>query len=247
MVARRRLRTVLITGGTGSVGKALIEAFAASGYEVTFQFSQKRTTATRLAKRIGVNAIQIDFTRDFTLPKNDFDVVVNNAGINISDVQSHEVSLDDWNRTLRVNLTAAFLLVQQCLPAMLKKGRGCIINISSIYGLRGVEGRLPYTVSKHGMAGLTKTLAKEYGGQGITCNEICPGPIDSTMMKEIAKRSTVSAGRSVKSYFKEVCDEIPVGRMVKPSEVAALAVFLASDEAAYLNGASITLDGGMIA
>jgi 3-oxoacyl-[acyl-carrier protein] reductase len=130
---------------------------------------------------------------------------------------------------------------------MVKKGRGRIINISSIYGLRGVEGNFPYTVSKHGLSGFTKTIAKEYGGLGITCNEICPGPIDSEMMRKIAKREAARTGGTIKSYFEEVCDEIPVHRMLKPSELAALAVFLASPEAAYLNGASIPLDGGMIA
>ena len=247
MAPRKRVRTVLITGGTGSVGKALIRAFVAHGYRVTFQFSRKKAEASQLEKRFGVEAIQVDFSRKFTLPRFDFDVIVNNAGINISDVDTHEVSLEDWNLTLTVNLTAAFLIVQQCLPAMKKKGRGRIINISSIYGIRGVEGRLPYTVSKHGLAGLTKTVAKEYGGYGITCNEICPGPIDSAMMKRIAKRSAATSGDTVSSYFKEVCDEIPLRRMVKPSEVAAVAVFLASDAASYLNGASIPLDGGMIA
>ena len=84
------------------------------------------------------------------------------------------------------------------------------MNISSIYGLRAVEGNCPYTVSKHGLAGLTKTIAREYAAYGITCNEICPGPIDSNMMRTIAKRS--SSG-SVEDYFKEVCEEIPARRL----------------------------------
>jgi NAD(P)-dependent dehydrogenase (short-subunit alcohol dehydrogenase family) len=239
--------SVLITGGTGSVGKALVEAFATRNHRVTFQYRREKSIAKRLEKRFGAESIQMDFGEDFLLPRVDFDVVINNAGINVSDVAAHEVDIGDWNRTLRVNLTAPFLVVRQCLPSMIKKRWGRIINISSIYGLRAVEGNLPYTVSKHGLAGFTKTLAREYAVHGITCNEICPGPVDSEMMREIGKRAAASSGGTVASYLKEVCDEIPARRMVKPSELAALALFLASSEAGYLTGASIPMDGGMIA
>jgi len=238
---------VLITGGTGSVGKALVEAFATKNHRVTFQYRREKSVARRLEKRFGAESIQLDFEEDFLLPKVDFDVVINNAGINISDVVAHEVNIRDWDRTIRVNLTAPFLIVRQCLPSMIEKRWGRIINISSIYGLRAVEGNFPYTVSKHGLAGFTKTLAREYAVHGITCNEICPGPVDSDMMREIGKRTVAEGGGTVEDYLKEVCDEIPAKRMVKPSELAALALFLASPEAGYLTGASIPMDGGMIA
>ncbi len=240
-------RDVLITGGTGSVGKALVETFATHGYRVTFQFHHDEATADALAQKFGAKAVQLDFEGDLVLPRVDFDVVINNAGINISDVPTHEVSLVDWNRTMLVNLTAPFKIVRQCLPWMMEKRWGRIINISSIYGLRAAEGNFPYTVSKHALSGFTKTIAKEYAAYGITCNEICPGPIDSDMMNEIAKRTVAQTGGTIEDYFKEVCEEIPAKRMVEPKEVASLAVFLASGEAEYLTGASIPLDGGMIA
>ncbi len=247
MALKHKSRNVLITGGTGSVGRALVEAFATNNNRVSFQYRQDKSTAKRLERKFGAESIQLDFAEDFTLPKIDFDVVVNNAGINISDVPAHEVSLENWNCTLRVNLTAPFRIVRQCLPSMIKKRWGRIINISSIYGLRAVERNFPYTVSKHGLSGLTKTIAKEYAAYGITCNEICPGPIDSDMMREIAKRAVAQSGGTLKSYLKEVCEEIPAKRMVEPLEVVVLALFLASPEAGYLTGASIPLDGGMIA
>lgn len=247
MAFTHKSRNVLITGGTGSVGRALVEAFATNNHHVSFQYWQDKSTAKRLERSFGAESIQLDFAKDFTLPKVNFDIVVNNAGINISDVRAHEVSIENWNRTFRVNLTAPFQIIRQCLPSMIKKRWGRIINISSIYGLRAVEGNLPYTVSKHGLSGFTKTIAKEYALYGITCNEICPGPIDSDMMRDIGKRTVARSGGTLKGYLKEVCEEIPAKRMVKPLEVAALALFLASSEAGYLTGASIPLDGGMIA
>ncbi len=247
MVLKHKPRNALITGGTGSVGKALVEAFTENNYRVTFQYRHDKLTAKQLEKKFGAESIQLNFEEDFILPTVDFDVVVNNAGINISDVSAHEVSIQDWDRTLRVNLTAPFHIVRQCLPSMIQKRWGRIINISSIYGLRAVEGNFPYTVSKHGLSGFTKTIAKEYAAYGITCNEICPGPIDSEMIREIGKRAISQSGGTLKNYLKEICNEIPAKRMVKPIELAGLTLFLASPEAGYLTGASIPMDGGMIA
>jgi NAD(P)-dependent dehydrogenase (short-subunit alcohol dehydrogenase family) len=239
-------RNVLITGGTGSVGTALVEAFTAIADSVSFQFKQDEQAASKLAREFGAKPIRLDFKEDFLLPEVNFDVVVNNAGINISDVPGAQVQDRDWNVTMQVNLTAPFRLVKQCLPWMMKQQWGRIINISSIYGLRAVEGNLPYTVSKHGLAGLTKTIAKEYACYGITCNEICPGPIDSEMMRRIGSEAVASTGGTLEAYLQEVCDEIPAKRMAKPKEVASLALFLASVDSAYINGASIPIDGALI-
>jgi len=242
MAARR----VFITGGTGSVGRALVAAFRARKDAVTFQFHGNQRVADEMCSDLGVEPIQLDLSGEFELPRADFDVVVNNAGINISDVSTHEVSLPDWSRTLTLNVTAPFRIIRQCLPTMMQKRWGRIINISSIYGLRAVEGRLPYTVSKHALAGLTKTIAKEYAPHGITCNEICPGPIDSDMLTRIVSKEAADSGTPLAECFREICEGIPAGRLANVQEIASLAVFLASDEAGYLNGASIPIDGGMI-
>lgn len=241
------VRNVFITGGTGSVGQALVEAFATVGHRVTFQFRQNESIAKRLGEVFGARPMRLDFASDFELSNVDFDVVINNAGINISDTRVHEVTVHDWDLTLRVNLTAPFFVARQCLPWMIDRRWGRIINISSIYGLRAVEGNFPYTVSKHGLSGLTRTIAKEYAAFGITSNEICPGPIESDMMRDIASKSVAGTGRSLDAYFAEVCDEVPAKRMAIPEEVAALAVFLASPQAGYINGASLPIDGAMIA
>lgn len=240
-------RHVLVTGGTGSVGRALVEAFSRNGDLVSFQYNTNEATATKLRDSLHSTPIQMDFATSATLPHADFDVVVNNAGVNISKQLSQDVTRANWDRTFLINVTVPFLLTQQCLPYMLSKGWGRIINVSSIYGLRGVETNLPYTASKHALSGLTKTIAKEYAEHGITCNEICPGPIESDMMSRISTERARLDGISPEAYLSEVCDEIPAGRMADPAEIASLALFLASPEAAYVTGASIPIDGGMIA
>ena len=240
-------RNVFITGGTGSVGEALVSAFCKNDDNVTFQYFTQTVTAKELKKKYGAQGIKIDFTqKDQQLPDIGFHVVVNNAGINISRALSHDVSVEEWEKTLNVNLFYPFMITKKYLPLMIKKRWGRIINISSIWGLRGTENNLPYTVSKHGMSGLTKTIAKENAPFGITCNEICPGAIDSELIKRIALYNQEKTGQSVEEYLKEVCDEIPAGRMAKPIEIAELAVYLSLDNAGYLNGASIQLDGALI-
>lgn len=244
---RTKRRTAFVTGGTGSLGQALIKILKREGFNVVFQFYHNKELAGQLSKAYDVKAWAIDFTKKLELPNTKFDVIVNNSGINTSDVASHEVKITDWNRTLLINTTAPFRIIQRYLPFMMQQQWGRIINISSIYGLRGVEHNLPYNVSKHALSGLTKTIAKEYAQYGITCNEICPGPINSQMMKRIALRESQSSHISTEDYFADVCREIPAGRMANTEEIAELAAYLASESASYINGASIVVDGGMIA
>lgn len=240
-------RRVLITGGTGSIGRGLVEAFTNSKDLVTFTYMSNKEQSETLKASYGAEAIQVDFMDDIRLPTRDFEIVVNNIGINISRSKVSEVTLKEWSDTLRLNLTVPFLIAQMCIPSMINGGWGRIINISSIYGLRAVEGNLAYTVSKHGLAGVTKTIAKEYGEYGITCNEICPGPVESKMMQRIGKIEAAAEKLTVEEYFESIRSDIPVGRLAEPQDVAACAVFLASPEAGYINGVSIPLDGGLIA
>jgi 3-hydroxybutyrate dehydrogenase len=241
-------RRVLITGGTGSVGRALIAAFAARGHDVTFQYHQNQSQADELSVVHGATAVRVAFDDGpIQIPRRDFDILVNNAAVNISNALTKDVTWADWRKTLAVNLDVPFLLVQLCLPHMIANRWGRIVNISSIYGLRAVSENLPYTVSKHALSGLTKTVAKEYGQSGIACNEICPGPIESDMIDRIARDQARRTGTTVDEYMTGLRNEVPMGRLATPQEIAALAVFLSSDEAAYLSGASVPIDGGLIA
>lgn len=243
---KKTRRKVLITGGTGSIGRALVEAFSNFGYSVTFQYKSQTHVARRIAKKFQCQSIQADFLKPLSLSEQ-FDILVNNAGINVSSRLTDRCSDDELMATLDVNLVAPFRLIRALLPHMMGRGWGRIINVSSIYGLRGVEGNCPYTISKHALSGLTKTVAKEYAPFGITCNEICPGPTEGELMRRIADRAYIAKHSSPKEYLDSVAAEIPARRMAKPTDIASLALFLASDESCYVNGASIPSDGALIA
>lgn len=246
-IEKRASRLVFITGGTGSIGKALVKAFSENGDSVVFQFCNRKEIANELETTYTAKGVQIDLSENFIPPDYSFDIIINNAGINIINVISHEVELSQWNKTLAVNLTAPFIICKAYLPSMVKNRWGRIINISSIYGLRGVDWNLPYNVSKHGISGLTKSIAKDYGAQGITCNEICPGPVNSEMMQRIGSEEAQSQGLSTEEYLKEYAKQIPAKRLAEPWEISSLALFVASPSADYLNGVSLPLDGGWIA
>ncbi len=243
---RELQKRVFITGGTGSVGQSIIEAFTSKKYEIYFQFNKDEKTAETLIKKYNVKKIQIDFTKKFELPSINFDIIVNNAGINISDAMTHKVKNEDWSKTLSFNLEIPFKIVKKYLPYMVSQKWGRIVNISSIYGLRATEQNLPYTVSKHGLTGITQTIAKEYASKGITCNEICPSAIESKMMIRIAKKGAKKENSTVQQYLEEVSELIPAKRMAKPFEIASLVVYLSSEEAGFINGCSIPIDGGLI-
>jgi 3-hydroxybutyrate dehydrogenase len=239
-------KRVFITGGTGSVGSSLIEYFFNCGYSVYFQYSTNDSKAMILESLYKAKAFKIDFKHKFEMPDVSFDIIINNAGINISDVPVHKVTEEAWHDTLNVNLTAPFNICKYYLPKMVQKGWGRIININSIYGLRGVDENCPYNVSKHALTGLTKSIAKEYAIYGITCNEICPGAIESELMNRIADRVSKEGDSTPEFFLKEVASKYPAKRLVQPREVSALALFLASDNASFTNGCSIPVDGGLI-
>ncbi len=234
-------KLVLVTGGTGSIGQALVEAFHAAGAQVVFQYHSSADVAASLQARLGIVGIHLDLGVDFIAPDLAADVLINNAGTNESQVTTHLVDTGAWNRTLAVNLTAPFLLCRAYLPGMVARRWGRIINISSIYGLSANETSLPYNVSKHGLSGLTKTIAREYGAHGITCNEICPGPVDSAMVKRLGSIRAAAEGIGLDEYLESIRAEIPAGRLAMPGEIADLALFLASSAASYLNGVSVPL------
>lgn len=239
-------KKIFITGGTGTIGCSLIETFCRKGHTVFFQYSTNDKRAEELCDKFLIKSFKIDFTSKFIIPELDIDILINNTGINICDTLTHEVSQELFDKTIQVNLTTPFKLSKFYLPKMIERNWGRIININSIYGLRGVDYNSPYNISKHGLSGLTKSIAKEYAVNGITCNEICPGAIDSELMNRIADRVFADEGIEPKDFLKQVSEKYPAKRLVQPNEVSAVALFLASNEAAYVNGSSIPVDGGLI-
>ena len=240
-------RRVFVTGGTGAIGRAIVRLFSENGYAVLFQFHMNEEEARALSKRYGAQSVSLNLLTDLVLPDGPFDVVINSAGMNVSTVPLEEVSIEDWQDTLHLNLSVPFLTCREYLPAMKSKRQGRIVNISSIYGLTSTERYSPYVASKFGLTGLTKTIARECGPFGVTCNQVCPGPIDSPMVDRLAKENAKHHDMSPEDFISEILEEIPSGRLATPEEIAKLVLFLASDDATYINGASIVADGGLTA
>lgn len=228
------------------MGMKLVERFVENDYKVVFQYHTNDDKANDLSQRTEAMKWQADFSNDFELPDRDFDIVINNAGILLTKTYTADVTDEEWEKTLQVNLTAPFKIIKKYLPSMVSSSWGRIINIGSIYSLRGTENNSSYNVSKHGLSGLTKTVAKEYASEGITCNEICPAAIESDTMDRIARQKEEEQDISATEFLNQVREANPSGRMVFPEDVASVALFLASPKAEFINGESIVVDGAQI-
>jgi NAD(P)-dependent dehydrogenase (short-subunit alcohol dehydrogenase family) len=173
------------------------------------------------------------------------DILVNNAGIGSSAGPRPVVDFDDelWHRTLALNLTAPYLLSKAVLPIFLKRKRGRIINVASIFGKTGHAHGAAYTASKHGLLGLTRTLAMEVAREGITVNAICPGPVRSLMSDKRIEYDANRLGISVSELESRLT---PIGRRLEPEEIVAMAVLLASDRSAAITGQAFNVCGGLV-
>ena len=237
------MKAVLITGGTGGIGRALVRAFAAAGYAVAFTYKSNTDAAEMLTRECGALAINADGRIESDViaavertvnELGRIDVLVNNAAVSSFSLLT-DLSLEAWNDTLAVNLTAPFLFSRAVIPNMLTRHEGSIINISSMWGLVGSSCEAHYSASKAGLIGLTKALAKELGPSGITVNAIAPGVIDTPMNSHLDAESLAA-----------LCEETPVGRLGRAEEIAAAAVFLASDSARFITGEVMNISGGFV-
>ena len=237
------MKTALITGGSRGIGRECVKLFRSEGYNVAFTYSKSEAEALSLAKESGALAIlansekESDITNAVKIAREaygDIDVLINNAAYSSFSLFT-DLSLDEWNKTFAVSLTGAFLYSRECLLDMIKNKRGSIINISSMWGITGSSCEVHYSSAKAGLIGMTRALAKEVGPSGITVNAIAPGVIDTDMNKALTEQD-----------MKALCDETPLGRIGKPSEVANLALYLASDKASFITGAVMNINGGFV-
>jgi len=213
----------LVTGGARGIGEAIAAAFAAEGHHVIAPARAQLDLASTASVQRWLESAEAK----------EIDVLVNNAGEN-KIAPLAEVSLADFERTLTVNLTSAFLLTQAIGAGMAKRGWGRIVNISSIYSNLARPGRAPYSSSKSGLNGLTRTAAVEWGSSGVLVNAVCPGFVETAMTRQNndpATLRTLAEGTALK-------------RLAKPEEIAQLVLFLAGDRNTYLTGQMITADGG---
>jgi 2-deoxy-D-gluconate 3-dehydrogenase len=238
-------KTALVTGASKGIGASIAIAMAQAGADVVLvgrsqdSLSATRTAIENLGRTTETLIADVE-SRDQiaaafkSIEQLNVEIVVNNAG-SISRAPAIETSLEDWDRIIDTNLNSVFQISQLCAKSMLAKGRGRIINIASLLSFQGGINVPAYTASKHAVAGVTKALANEWGAKGVTVNAIAPGYIstDNTQaLRNDADRNTSILAR------------IPIGRWGTPEDLAAVAVFLASPAAAYINGEIITVDGG---
>lgn len=236
-------KTVLITGASRGIGAATAEIFSDNGYNVIINYNKNHERAKQIASKTGGNLIQADVSDIAQTEKmidsiiseyGKIDVLVNNAGISVTGTFD-SISDEDARRLFDVNIFGTFNCTKLVLPHMLRRKYGKIINVSSMWGQVGASCEVHYSASKAAVIGFTKALAKEVGPSGITVNCVSPGFI-STDMTACYTKEEVNA----------ICEEIPVGRTGSPYEVAQAVFYLASEQASYITGQILGINGGMI-
>ena len=238
-------KKALVTGASKGIGASIAIAMAQAGADVVLVGrSQDSLSATRAAiENLGRSTESLiadvesraQISEAFkSIDQLNVEIVVNNAG-SISRAPAIDTALEDWDRIIDTNLNSVFQISQLCAKSMLAKGHGRIINIASLLSFQGGINVPAYTASKHAVAGVTKALANEWGAKGVTVNAIAPGYISTDNTQ--ALRNDVERNTSILA-------RIPIGRWGTPEDLAAVAVFLASPAASYINGEIITVDGG---
>ncbi len=237
------MKTVLITGGSRGIGKAMVELFCEKGYSVAFTYKSSENEAKSLAESSGALAIRADSASESDVVNavrlvekklGRIDCLINNAGISSFSLFT-DLTLDEWNNHIAVNLTGAFLYSRAVIPGMVSAKSGRIINVTSMWGIVGSSCEVHYSTAKAGLIGMTKALAKELGPSGITVNAIAPGLISTDMNKSLSEED-----------IKAVADETPLMRVGAAKEVAEAALFLAGDGASFITGEVLNVSGGYI-
>jgi len=239
------LKTAVVTGAAQGVGLATSVKLASNGFHVVLTDLQplETTIAELSASGLSVQGISGDIASEefvaalasqVASEHGAADVLVNNAGISMI-VPAEEIGRSEWHKVMSINLEAAFFLSQAFGRQMLAQGSGSIVNVASIAGLYGIIHRAAYNASKHGLIGLTRTLAAEWGGRGVRVNAVCPGWIKTDM--DVMSQATGAYNDD------DIIDRVPMGRFAKAEDVAAAIAFLASEDN-FINGVSLPVDGG---
>jgi 3-oxoacyl-[acyl-carrier protein] reductase len=247
MAGRLEDKVALITGAGSGIGRASAERFAAEGAQVAVVDLKGAAETVAAIEAAGGEAIALTTDvadedavaamAEVALERfGRVDVLMNNAGILEDFLPAADTPTAVWDRVLGVNLFGQFFTARALLPQMVERGDGAIINVASTAGLNGGNGGAAYTTSKHAIIGFTRQLCFDYARQGIRCNVICPGAVETGMTKEIFASPDAAVMAAVESA--------PIGRWAQPDELANAALFLASDEASFVNGAVYLVDGG---
>jgi len=243
-------RTALVTGGASGIGRACAIGLAGAGADVIV-LDRDEAGAKEVADQIGGRAIAADLTDldglDRLAPALAADILVNNAGIQyVAPVP--EFPPAEFSRILRLMLEAPFRLAQICLPGMYAKGWGRIVNISSVHGVRASPYKSAYVAAKHGLEGLSKVIALEAAGRGVTSNCVNPAYVRTALVEKQISAQAAQHGIAEEDVVTDIMlAPAAIKRLIEPDEVAALVLYLCSPEAAFITGASIMMDGGWTA
>jgi 3-oxoacyl-[acyl-carrier protein] reductase len=233
------MSVALVTGGTRGIGRAIVEEFAAAGYQVAFTYAGNRAAAESMA---GVATSYQADSRDFARAEQvvaevqsslgPVDVLVNNAGIK-RDSALHNMDPAAWQEVIDTNLTGTFNYCRALMKSLIRRG-GSVINVTSVSGIIGMAGQTNYSASKAGVIGFTKALAREVARFGVRVNAVAPGFIDTDMTASIDENAR-----------KKLYSQIPLGKPGTTKQVARAVLYLASEDAAYITGQVLTMDGGL--
>jgi NAD(P)-dependent dehydrogenase (short-subunit alcohol dehydrogenase family) len=241
-------RRALVTGASRGIGRACASALAAHGFDVVGVGRSMEEAPGILPIRCDMgdlDAVAAMPARAEQLAGGPFDVLVHCAGIS-RPAPITTLTLADWEESMRVNVTSAFVLSQHCVPAMVERGWGRIVTIGSLYSRMGARFAGPYAVSKHALLGLTRVLAMELATKGVTANCVIPGWTDTEMVRTEAASVAAAQGYSSEEAIGRFLRTQPLGRMVTTDEVAALVAFLCTDAAAAITGQGLNVDGGSV-
>jgi 3-hydroxybutyrate dehydrogenase len=251
-------KVAIVTGGGKGIGRAIALRFAQEGARIVVNGTTKEAIEA-VAAQIGEDggqaiAFQADIADEANVKRlvetalaqfGRVDILVNNSGIAGPTAAVVDVSLEDWERTFAINLTGAFLCAKYALPHMIEQKGGSVINITSVGGLGGYALRSPYSASKWGMIGLTKTLALELGRDNINVNAIAPGPVRGPRIEAVLQNRAKQLGVPVEEVERDMLAGTALKRMVENEDIAAMALFLASEEGRNITGETINISAGM--
>ena len=234
-------RVAIVTGGTRGIGAAISKGLKAAGCTVAAVYHGNDEAAAKFKADTGIATYKWDVAdpaacadgvKSVEAELGPVEVLVNNAGIT-RDSMFHKMTFDQWSAVLRTNLDSMFSMTRPVIEGMRERGQGRIVNISSINGQKGQMGQTNYSAAKAGVIGFTKALAQENARKGVTVNCICPGYIDTEMVQAVPPK-----------VLEGIIAQIPVGRLGRAEEIAAMVAYLASDDAAFITGAVMTVNGG---
>ena len=237
-MSRPENATALVTGASKGIGRAIATELSSAGAEVVFSYRTGADEAQTLASQIGGRAVQADVSdpasaQALVEEAGDVDILVNNAGVT-RDGLLVRMSDEDWNTVIDTNLASCFYTCRAAARGMMRKRSGTVVNISSIVGVHGNWGQTNYAASKAGIIGFTKSLARELGSRNVRANVVVPGYVKTQLTEALPEEATGA-----------MLENTPLGRLGDPADVAGAVRFLCSDEASFITGAVLLIDGGL--